>query len=61
MARKNGSVDFTANGTSYNAMHIAGDVYSVSPYGKRGSLLKRHRPARLLANGTFDLRGRWIN
>lgn len=59
------NIDFHQDGANYQAqpMDLADPsgqrIYIVRPYGKRGGLLKKHRPAICLA-GFFKMSGAWI-
>lgn len=59
-------IDFMQDGVKYHATVMdlrtpkGREIYFVQPYGKRGKLLKKHRPATRAPDGTFTLRGRWL-
>ncbi len=60
-------IDFEQDGVRYNArpMNLTTrdgfPIFFVQPYGKRGALLSKHRPAIRNAAGEFALTGKWMS
>ena len=48
----------TIDGITYQAQHIAGDVWAMVKVGKRGQLTKAHRPATV--RGEVVRLHRWV-